>query len=112
MTPNLSWWRKRLVMSGALAIAACTSHAPPPHTAPPPHRAVAASSADRVKIGQPYFVLGHWYTPADDRAYDITGIASWYGPGFHALSTASGERYDQDAISAAQSSFRTQLTKA
>ena len=46
-------------------------------------------------------VLGHWYTPADDRTYDVTGIASWYGPGFHTLATASGERYDQDAISAA-----------
>lgn len=45
--------------------------------------------------------MGHWYTPADDIAYDVTGVASWYGPGFHALSTASGERYDQDAVSAA-----------
>jgi rare lipoprotein A len=30
-----------------------------------------------------------------------TGEASWYGPGFHGRHTASGERYDQDALTAA-----------
>jgi rare lipoprotein A (peptidoglycan hydrolase) len=30
-----------------------------------------------------------------------TGVASWYGPGFHGQSTASGERYDQNALTAA-----------
>ncbi len=88
-----------------LAVAGCASHALSPRTtaATPPHRPVAGSTAStgRVKIGQPYFVMGHWYTPADDPHYDETGIASWYGPGFHALSTASGEIYDQDGISAA-----------
>lgn len=29
------------------------------------------------------------------------GIASWYGPGFHGKTTASGEKYDQDALTAA-----------
>jgi len=29
------------------------------------------------------------------------GIASWYGPGFHGNRTASGERYNQDALTAA-----------
>jgi len=29
------------------------------------------------------------------------GIASWYGPGFHGRPTASGERYDQNALTAA-----------
>lgn len=89
----------------ALTLAACARH-PAPRSAPPapPHHggvALAAPSGDRVKIGQPYFVMGQWYMPADDRAYDVTGIASWYGPGFHALATASGERYDQDGLSAA-----------
>ncbi len=84
----------------AVAVAGCATQRPPPP------RAVASRPApsipdSRVKIGQPYRVLGHWYTPSDDRGYDVTGIASWYGPGFHALATASGERYDQDAISAA-----------
>ncbi|WP_286668822.1 septal ring lytic transglycosylase RlpA family protein [Thermosynechococcus sp. B0] len=31
----------------------------------------------------------------------LTGIASWYGPGFHGARTANGERFDQDALTAA-----------
>jgi rare lipoprotein A len=30
-----------------------------------------------------------------------SGIASWYGPGFHGNPTANGERYDQNAMTAA-----------
>jgi rare lipoprotein A len=33
------------------------------------------------------------------------GLASWYGPGFHGNVTASGERYDQDAMTAAHRSL-------
>jgi len=29
------------------------------------------------------------------------GVASWYGPGFHGNQTANGERYDQNALTAA-----------
>lgn len=31
----------------------------------------------------------------------LTGIASWYGPGFHGARTANGERFDQNALTAA-----------
>ena len=31
----------------------------------------------------------------------VEGIASWYGPGFHGKQTASGERYDMNALTAA-----------
>ena len=30
-----------------------------------------------------------------------TGIASWYGPGYHGKRTSSGERFDQDSLTAA-----------
>jgi rare lipoprotein A len=30
-----------------------------------------------------------------------TGVASWYGPGFHGKRTASGERFDQNDLTAA-----------
>ena len=30
-----------------------------------------------------------------------TGVASWYGPGFHGKKTASGERFNQYALTAA-----------
>jgi rare lipoprotein A len=54
-----------------------------------------------VKIGKPYQVAGVTYYPADDRNYREEGVASWYGPGFHAGNTANGERYDQDDLTAA-----------
>ena len=34
-------------------------------------------------------------------AESSTGIASWYGPGFHGRKTASGERFNQNAMTAA-----------
>jgi rare lipoprotein A len=33
------------------------------------------------------------------------GIASWYGPGYHGNKTASGERFDQDDLTAAHPSW-------
>ncbi|TAN56063.1 MAG: septal ring lytic transglycosylase RlpA family protein [Rhodospirillales bacterium] len=53
------------------------------------------------KVGNPYQINGIWYYPAEDYAYDETGIASWYGPGFHAKSTANGETFDQNDVTAA-----------
>jgi rare lipoprotein A len=54
-----------------------------------------------VKVGKPYQVAGEWYYPADDKDYDQTGIASWYGPDFHAKVTANGETFDMNDVSAA-----------
>jgi rare lipoprotein A len=34
------------------------------------------------------------------------GKASWYGPGFHGRLTASGERYDQHAMTCAHKTLR------
>jgi rare lipoprotein A len=34
-----------------------------------------------------------------------TGVASWYGPGYDGKKTSSGERYDQDALTAAHASW-------
>ena len=53
------------------------------------------------KIGKPYQIEGVWYYPAVNYDYDETGVASWYGPGFVGHSTASGETYDQNALTAA-----------
>jgi len=53
------------------------------------------------KIGNPYQIQGVWYYPAEDWDYDETGIASWYGPGFHGKNTANGETYDQNELTAA-----------
>ena len=53
------------------------------------------------KVGKPYQIAGVWYYPKEDYTYDETGIASWYGPGFHEKNTANGEIYDQDDLTAA-----------
>ena len=53
------------------------------------------------KIGKPYSVKGVWYYPQIDFAYDETGVASWYGPGFNGQSTANGETYDENELTAA-----------
>lgn len=59
------------------------------------------SGRGTYKIGEPYQINGVWYTPREDFYYDETGIASWYGPGFHARRTANGETFDQDTLTAA-----------
>jgi rare lipoprotein A len=43
--------------------------------------------------------------PAITMSGTEVGVSSWYGPGFHGHSTASGERYDQDAMTAAHRSL-------
>ena len=53
------------------------------------------------KVGNPYKINGQWYYPSVDYQYDEIGIASWYGPGFHGKTTANGEIFDQNKISAA-----------
>ena len=53
------------------------------------------------KVGKPYTVLGQTYVPRETYEYVETGIASWYGPGFHGSKTASGEQYDQREMTAA-----------
>lgn len=53
------------------------------------------------KLGKPYKVNGVWYFPKEDYKYDEIGIASWYGPGFHTKTTANGELFDMNLVSAA-----------
>ena len=57
------------------------------------------------KIGAPYMIKGVLYTPREQPGYDETGIASWYGPGFHGRKTANGETYNQNDITAAHATL-------
>jgi rare lipoprotein A len=51
---------------------------------------------------RPYTVMGQTYYPMHDaRGYREIGIASWYGRKFHGQRTATGERYDMYAMTAA-----------
>jgi rare lipoprotein A len=71
----------------AASVAACGSSS----------RGGGGASAQRgsYKIGAPYKIDGVTYTPQEEFNHVETGVASWYGPGFHGKSTANGERYDQ-----------------
>ena len=81
-----------------LLLAACASQPKPKAVSTAP---VSKPGVPGVKIGKPYQVFGVTYYPEDDRGYDRTGIASWYGPTFHAKATANGEIYNQDDVTAA-----------
>ncbi len=53
------------------------------------------------KVGPKYKIKGKTYKPKHDPKYDEKGVASWYGPGFHGKPTATGERFDMYALTAA-----------
>lgn len=54
------------------------------------------------KRGKAYKVNGKRYVPfATIKEFSQTGIASWYGPGFHGKKTSSGELFNQYALTAA-----------
>lgn len=53
------------------------------------------------KIGKPYNIDGTTYYPKESYDHVETGIASWYGPGFHGKRTASGEHFDTGELTAA-----------
>jgi rare lipoprotein A len=56
---------------------------------------------ERERVGPPYEANGRWYVPTPEPGYSQTGMASWYGPTFHGQRTASGETFDQEALTAA-----------
>lgn len=65
-------------------------------------------SGPRTPIGgigqgsiKPYYVRGSWHYPQNYYEYDETGIASWYGPGFHGKPKPYGEAFDMHGLSAA-----------
>lgn len=118
--------RAAALACGALALAACSfgprrsvttpATAPPPAAAPAPGGASASphdldAIPDAVPRYEPrsahgnppfYDVLGRrYFVLAAAAGYTERGVASWYGPTFHGVSTSSGERYDMYGMSAA-----------
>lgn len=53
------------------------------------------------KVGKEYKINNVKYAPKKIRYYEKTGLASWYGPGFHGRKTANGEIFNQRDITAA-----------
>ncbi len=87
-----SRWGRWAIWSALAALSACAGS---------PDRVQTGSQGGAVKIGKPYQINGRTYYPKDDRNYRETGTASWYGPNFHGKPTANGERFDQNALTAA-----------
>ena len=55
---------------------------------------------------RPYVVTGKHYTPMTALGpYKARGVATWYGRRYHGKQTASGERYDMYAMTAAHTTL-------
>lgn len=61
----------------------------------------SVASRGMYKIGNPYTIDGVTYVPREEFNHVETGVASWYGPGFHGRNTANGEVYNQSERTAA-----------
>lgn len=81
------------IMSALLALSACAGSGG--------YRPVSDAV---VRIGAPYRVRGATYTPAVDPAYDMLGMASWYGSE-SGRRTANGERFRPGWVSAAHTTL-------
>jgi rare lipoprotein A len=66
-----------------------------------PGSSSSVASRGMYKVGQPYSIDGITYVPTEEFRHAETGVASWYGPGFHGKNTANGETYDQHDRTAA-----------
>ncbi|MFC7290549.1 septal ring lytic transglycosylase RlpA family protein [Hirschia litorea] len=91
--------RDPALTAGAFDARAAAQHAsmhsaPTIPSEPPPGYA-------KQKIGAPYEISGRWYVPFAEPNYDEVGIGSWYGPQFHGKPSATGETFDQFALTAA-----------
>ena len=85
-----------------LSTTACWSTSSPDITGSPYEQANAIKAqGGAYKVGNPYKILGQYYTPKEDYNYSETGIASWYGDDFHAKKTANGEDYNMNSLTAA-----------
>jgi len=103
---------RRLAPLLLMVLAGCAGtprrEVPPAPATPPPDIAAVADAVPQPEARSPhgnppfyevnglrYVILAH----AD--GFVERGVASWYGPDFHGKNTASGERYDMYAMTAA-----------
>ncbi len=63
------------------------------------------SACSSAKPGPAALVAQEYAAPAITTRGTEVGISSWYGPGFHGNATASGERYNQESLTAAHRSL-------
>jgi rare lipoprotein A len=95
---------RTLPWQAALCLVACVAEGPadkahlPEQKQPPP----AAQSPAPPPRGKSYVVKGKRYTVLQSaEGFSEKGKAYWYGKRFHGRKTANGERFDQNALTAA-----------
>lgn len=110
--------RAILTLALIYALAACSTVGPPvrhppagPVIPPPPVPTNIDAIPDAIPKLEPksahgnppfYDTLGkRYYVMSSADGYIERGVASWYGPTFHGVSTSSGERYDMYGMTAA-----------
>lgn len=86
-----------MVISGKAESKAAIAPSPQVNPKPFQQRSEELSAQPAERIGVRSSVLAS--------LKQMQGIASWYGPGFHSRRTASGERFNQGAMTAAHRSL-------
>jgi rare lipoprotein A len=97
---HLACW----VLLGVLLLVGCASKPAPPSQRPstPAVSRPTPPQAPAPPTARPYTVLGQTYHPLTSAdGFSEEGVASWYGPQFHAKRTASGEVYNMYDLTAA-----------
>lgn len=92
-----------VVAAAGASLAACVT--PRYATRDPGAGAPPPSGQGGYKVGKPYQVGGVWYVPREQPDYDRRGVASWYGDAFHLKTTANGEIFDMNAVTAAHTTL-------
>ena len=112
-----SGWFELLLLCGlALTLTACggatrTKPVPPGDQSPPEARLhledqYGEPGTPPAKSGKSYVVKGRRYHLLSTAAgYQAEGLGSWYGNKFHGRKTASGERFDQNKLTAAHTTL-------
>lgn len=90
-----------LILLSACAEAELASHAYKKTFVPP-----VTKSQGSFKVGSPYTIQGRQYVPVERYSHSETGIASWYGPGFHGKRTANGEIFNKNELTAAHKTLQ------
>jgi rare lipoprotein A len=93
--------RLAALLAGLLLLTGCAETQLVSHWAKKVSWPGQAESQGAYKVGNPYKVGKVWYYPEENFRLVETGIASWYGPGFHNAQTANGEVFDQNELTAA-----------
>jgi rare lipoprotein A len=86
-----------VILLGCLAGCSLGQDAAPPPPVPQVYKKAAPILVPRTPAPQ----AREETTPPRKPAIIQVGTASWYGPGFHGQETASGESFDQHALTAA-----------